>query len=86
MFKLANCKRLFVSDLEVDLEVKRFEETGSTGSAQPHQESGLAIFLSSLWRPGPLVNMKTAVLCGFIHKEYGSVSKPCTPGEHQNSW
>ena len=19
-------------------------------------------------------------------KEYGSVSKPCTPGEHQNSW
>jgi|Cyp2metagenome_2_1107375.scaffolds.fasta_scaffold1636484_1 hypothetical protein len=25
---------------------------------------------------------------GFCHSEkpHGSVSKPCTPGEHQNSW
>ena len=26
------------------------------------------------------------VKCGSEEDEDGSVSKPCTPGEHQNSW
>ena len=33
-----------------------------------------------------IINMET--LFDMIHMmfPYGSVSKPCTPGEHQNSW
>jgi hypothetical protein len=41
---------------------------------QPHQSECGETKVSWLW------------MDGREHQKNGSVSKPCTPGEHQNSW